>query len=155
MIPWNGVVNIGLSLLVSLGPADDRARFGVGLDAEMQRLAHEGPFWGSGERRPGLAVGGTAHVMWVHPYVTAELTGRVGVIHPLEVADAGFVPLAGVQSLIGVAMSTDGSAGPVIGAGVPLPFSALRFEATRYRGAWHAPRIAGGVMAPMGLAYLD
>jgi hypothetical protein len=137
--------SVGLSLVVNLGPAEDRARIGVAADVLIERFWADRPYWADepvNRAAPLLTL--AAHVGWTHPVVWSEVTGVAGPMTPWQVGDFGFTPLIGAQVGLGLQLATDGSAGPLGVATALGPRSEARIEITRWSGGWHAQRLLLG-----------
>ena len=147
--PYRVNHDLGVSLVVALGPHADRKRFGVGIDASTHRYWHSTPRRSDVKNHPAPLASVAAHLVWNAPFVDTSVTTAFGLMHPFVVADIGFVSGIGVQGQAGLVMSSDGSAGPLLGGMVGLPLWETRLEATRWQGAWHNPRVATGPQLPL------
>lgn len=142
--PLKSGYTVGASVVVALGPAEDRARVGAALDAQAQRFWADSPYWAEGSvLKPAPLLTAAAHVGWNHPVAWAEVALLAGPMMPSQVGDGGFLPLIGAQAGAGLQLATDGSAGPVLAAAVVGPYVEARLEAVRWQG-WHAPRLLVG-----------
>ena len=137
-------ITVGASLVVALGKHPDRARYGFGLDAGYQRFWQDGPYYSNTPYRVAPLATIAAHVGWTKPFAFAEVTAVAGPMYPTLVADGGFIPLVGGQIGIGLGLATDGWAGPIWVGTVVGPWVEARVEASRWKGAWHAPILALG-----------
>lgn len=141
--------NAGVSLVVNLGPAADRARFGVGLDVGRQWFWHEGPYRSDVPNHLAPLATVALHVLWTRPVTSASLTAMGGPLYPWQVGDGGFRPLLGAQVGGGLGLSTDGAAGPVLAAEVLGPWTDARLDVTRAAGAWRSPHLSLGLNAEL------
>lgn len=142
--PLKSGYTVGVSVVVSLGDADDRARLGVAANGQYQRFWADSPYWAEGPvLKPAPLVTLDARIGWTHPFVFAEASALAGPMQPAVVGDGGFLPLIGGQAGLGLQMSTDGSAGLLLAAAVVAPYAEARVEAVRWNG-WHAPRLLVG-----------
>ena len=134
---------VGVDLVVNLDSAGDGNRVGAAVLAQYRHFWQDSPYWSDTPNQLAPVVIGEARLGWTHPTVFVEVTGSAGPLYPLEVGDGGFRPLFGAHAGAGLGMATDGSAGPVLAAGVLAPFTEVRFEVTHWQG-WHAPRVGLG-----------
>lgn len=148
-LPEHVGYTLGVSLVVNLGPAGERSRFGVAVDGGYQRFWHEGPYYYDVANHPSPLFTAAIRVGWTHPVVFAEVTGAGGVIQPSVVGDAGFQPLFGGQVGAGLGLATDGWAGPVLFGTILGPWIETRLEAELGKEGLHTGRGSIGVYREM------
>lgn len=147
-------VSLGVSLTVRVGPPDDRARFGAAVDGGYQWFWQDRPYDHPG-LEPTLApiLAANARLGWQHPFTWAEITASAGAEYPLAVFDGGWIPAVGALAGGGLAVSSDGFAGPVAVGTLRGPLSTVRLEAGVRDGGWHAPRASVGPDLPLYCCY--
>jgi hypothetical protein len=148
--PWDAPARVGYSAglhaVVALGPVEDGGRWGFGLDAGIQRFWHEGPYRSDVPDHVGPLLDATARLGWLRHAAYVELIASAGAMYPLMVGDGGFLPAAGLQAGLGLGLSSDGSAGPILSANLLAPYTEARVQVMRWDAGWHKPRLSFGPM---------
>lgn len=144
---------VGASVIVRLDTDEDRGVFGLGLDGTFENIWQDGAYGGSGRSQATPVVRTSVQLGWHPPFTFAQITAQGGIMVPLEVGDGGYVHGAGLIGGVGLGMSTDGSAGPLVTTTMLVPLGQARIEATRWRGDWHASRLSIGPQLPMNCCY--
>jgi hypothetical protein len=144
--PDKGGYYAGAHAVVALGPVDSGSRWGFGLDGGLQRFWHEGPYRSDVPDHLGPLLSATARLGWLRRAAYAELIASGGAMYPLQVGDSGFLPAAGLQAGLGLGLSSDGSAGPIVSANLLAPYTEARLQVMRWGGGWHSPRLSFGPM---------
>lgn len=154
---WKGNLLVGVDLLVNLGPAEDRKRFGVAFDAGIQGIWHDSPYGSDDFRLEPSPVWQAMVTAGLSPgLVYTDLTLQGGGLYPMEVADAGYIPGIALMGGGGIGMSTDGFAGVLATGSVASFLAGGRFAVDRWQGGWHAPRLTVGAQLPVNCcAYLE
>ncbi len=154
---------LGISLLGSLGPAADRSRFGVAVDATAEAIWHRSSYLDAVQNHVTPVARTSAQFGWIParppapapgsepttPVFFNQLTVQGGAMYPAHVADGGYIHGAGLLGGLGLGMATDGSAGPIVTGTALAPLFQARIEATRWQERWHAPRLSIGPQLPM------
>jgi len=138
--PGKENLQAGFSVIWHLRKPTDRARVGVGVDALWSRIWHEQ----TDREHVAPSVGVGLHAFWTKPWVTTAVTARAGIQRPLLVGSAGYIELAGLEAVTGLQLSTDGTAGPIVGALANSYLTEVRIEAAHTQRGWQPARLVLG-----------
>jgi len=136
-------LSLGIGLVVNLGPLADCARFGVAAEGVAEWVWLDRPYYHPTGSQLSPALRASIQMGWTHPLVFSGLAVQAGGVYA-DGFDGGYQHWVGLLGGGGLGMATDGFAGPFVTGTVPLPWSQVRFEAGRWRGDWHAPRLSAG-----------
>jgi hypothetical protein len=127
----------GLSLVAGLG--GERVRWGASADAAAQ-------WFGESPSSP-LGPTGTleAHVGFAGPALFSEVAAGAGGLVQAGDFDGGYQTLIGARAAVGLGLSTDGAAGPLVLGGVQLPYFDGRVEQWWAGDRFAPPRLSAGV----------